>query len=54
MPEEVDELTFLFGVQTGPYLHSFGTVSGIDLHGLSILNRFESVEYWGHGQAKRH
>jgi hypothetical protein len=41
---EVDELAFLFGVQTGPDLCGFGSVPGIDLHGLGILSRFEIAE----------
>jgi hypothetical protein len=51
--EEVDELAFLFGVQTSPDLHGFGRVSDIDLHGLSILGRFESTGRQGHGWAKQ-
>jgi hypothetical protein len=35
--EEVDELAFLIGVQTGPDLHGFGRVSSIDLYGIGIL-----------------
>jgi hypothetical protein len=41
--EEVDELTFLFGVQTCPNLHGFVRVYGINLHDLGMLGRFESV-----------
>jgi hypothetical protein len=50
--EEVNELAFLFGVQTGPDLHIFVRVSGINLHGLSVLDRFESVGCRGHGRAE--
>jgi hypothetical protein len=41
--EEVDELTFLFGVYVGPNLNGLGGVCDIDLHGLGILSRFEGA-----------
>jgi hypothetical protein len=41
--EEIDKLAFLFGVQDGPDLNSFGRVFGINLHGLSVLDRFDSA-----------
>jgi hypothetical protein len=47
--EDVDELNFLFGVQTGPDLHSFGRVSGIDLYGLGILVYLVNARCRGHG-----
>jgi hypothetical protein len=49
--EEVDEITFLFRVQTGPDLHGFGRVSDIDLYGLGILVHLENVGHHGQGQA---
>jgi hypothetical protein len=49
--EEVNELAFLFGVQAGFDLHSFGRVSDIDLYGLGILARLENVRHRGHGCA---
>jgi hypothetical protein len=52
--EEVDELTFLFGVQTDLDLYGFGRVSSIDLHGLGVLGHFESVERQGHSWAMWH
>jgi hypothetical protein len=52
--EEVDELAFLFGVQTGPDLHGFVRVSGIDLYGLGVLVRLENTGCHGHGQAGWH
>jgi hypothetical protein len=42
-PEEIDELAFLFGVQASPDLDGLGEVFDVDLHGLSILNRFENT-----------
>jgi hypothetical protein len=51
--KEADELTFLFGYQTGPDLHSFGQVLSINLHGLSVLVHLESARRWGHGQDER-
>jgi hypothetical protein len=45
--EEVDELAFLFRVQSGPNLYGFGRVSGIDLHGLGVLGGFESARCGG-------
>jgi hypothetical protein len=53
-PEEVDELAFIFRVQAGPDLNGFGSVFSVDLHGLGILGRFESVGRGGHGLAERH
>jgi hypothetical protein len=50
--EDVNEPAFLFWVQTGPDLHGFGRVSGIDLHGLSVLGRFESAGHRGHGRVE--
>jgi hypothetical protein len=41
--EEVDELAFLFGVQASSDLDYLGRVFGVNLYGLSILSRFESV-----------
>jgi hypothetical protein len=52
--KEVHKLALLFGVQTGPNLHSFGKVFDIDLHGLGVLGHFESARYRGHGQAEWH
>jgi hypothetical protein len=49
--EEVNELTFLFGVQTSPDLHGFGRVSDIDLYGLGILVHLENARCGGNGQA---
>jgi hypothetical protein len=49
--EEVNELAFLFGVQAGFDLHSFGRLSDIDLYGLDILARLENVRHRGHGRA---
>jgi hypothetical protein len=50
--EEVDELAFLFGVQTGPDLHGFGRGFGIDLYGLGILVCLQKATCQGHGQAE--
>jgi hypothetical protein len=52
--EEIDELSFLFGVQTGPDLHGFGRVSSIDLYGLGVLIHLENARHHGHGQAGWH
>jgi hypothetical protein len=41
--KEVDELTFLFGIQAGLNLKSLVRVFGIDLHGLGILGHFEGA-----------
>jgi hypothetical protein len=35
---EVNELAFLFGVQTGPDLHDFGRISDINLYGHGVCN----------------
>jgi hypothetical protein len=51
--EEVDDLAFLFEVQTGPNLHGFCRVPRVDLHGLGILVRLESARCWGRGWAER-
>jgi hypothetical protein len=51
--EEVDELAFLFGVQTGLDLHDFGGVSGIDLYGLGVLIHLENAGHQGHGRAEQ-
>jgi hypothetical protein len=51
--EEVDKLAFLFGVQTGPDLHSFGRVFDIDLHDLGVLGGLENARRRGHGRAER-
>jgi hypothetical protein len=50
--EEVDGLTFLFGIQTSPDLHCFGRVSGIDLYGLGVLVHLENAGHQGHGWAE--
>jgi hypothetical protein len=52
--EEVVELAFLFGVKTRSNLHGFGRVSGINLHSLCILDRFERAGRQGHGQIEQH
>ena len=36
-PQEVNELTFLFGQELGPDLHHFGWVSGDDFYHLGFL-----------------
>jgi hypothetical protein len=51
--EEVDELTFLFGVQTDLNLHGFGWVPSIDLHGLGILVRLQNAGHRGYHQTER-
>jgi hypothetical protein len=51
--EEVDELTFLFGVQTGLDLYNFRWASIINLHGLGVLGRFESTGHQEHSRAKQ-
>jgi hypothetical protein len=50
---EVDELAFLFGIQTGPDLHGFGRNSGINLYGLGVLVHLENIGRWGHDQAEQ-
>jgi hypothetical protein len=52
--EEVDELAFLFGVQTGTDLHGFGRVPSIDLHSLRILIHLKNAGCRWHIQAERH
>jgi hypothetical protein len=51
--KEVDELSFLFGVPTGPDLYGFGRVSDINLYGIGILVHLENTGHQGHGQAER-
>jgi hypothetical protein len=42
-PEEVDELSFLFGVYAGPNLNNLGGVISVNLHNLRILDRFKGI-----------
>jgi hypothetical protein len=46
--EEVDKLAFLFRVQAGSDLYSFGWASGFDLHDLGVLVCLESPRHRGH------
>jgi hypothetical protein len=44
---EVDELALIFGVQADPDLNDFVIVFGVHLHGLGILDCFESTRRGG-------
>jgi hypothetical protein len=52
--EEVDEIAFLFGVQTSLDLHGFGWFPSIDLCGLGILVYLERTRQRGHHRAEQH
>jgi hypothetical protein len=48
VPEDVDELAFLFRAQTGPDLDGLCRALSIDLDDLGVLGSLEGVRRGGH------